>query len=489
MDKFWNFRLPVSRKLSYPLSFYNQNLSTTPPTTFKNPSNKIQPERKKIQTLSNFLIQSWRNYDPNEFEQKLFRHSQLISVINEFLNNNIDNNNQTLNNQRKYVALVMVRDIVNGTAQFSNSKPRQVVARSLKPILDQIIAILPSNLVALASNSNSTDSGNNSNNSLLSNECLEISLAVLTNLRSQIGVSWSNKLVSIVMEKVSAHKKAFELSMNGSDCRDSILGKFILILEICLTCRNSEYIKQFDVIEVLNFVVFAVWGNLMKNAATSENGPGLKCLLIKFLTNVVSQRWKSFYMDSVGKWQSACSVKDPKADIQEQIKNNNEMDGNNNATNPKMLHENLMEKILEIYGSIIFETNQNSDIESYLMVINSLKELNEKRNLFSKDVFLKHSKEFISLLLKSWQSGYYDKIKDDIASILFMMVNSCLSTFLQDSIPDYLISSSGVVNDQYKKVLHDGLATEKNLVDMRVESTFRLRMDEFMQDVRFYQSL
>ena len=70
-----------------------------------------------------------------------------------------------------------------------------------------------------------------------------------------------------------------------------------------------------------------------------------------------------------------------------------------------------------------------------------------------------------------------------------------MQDFILSILPNYLISESGVKDDSHKKILHDSVMNEPSgnievtLRDMGLESTFKIRLESFMNDARFYVSL
>ena len=87
--------------------------------------------------------------------------------------------------------------------------------------------------------------------------------------------------------------------------------------------------------------------------------------------------------------------------------------------NETLENEELFKSILEIFASCIHDAAQEDDIDLFTSVIDTLSTLQNQRGLFEKQVFFTHLSDFINLLLKAWQSGVAERIKDDIASLIY----------------------------------------------------------------------
>lgn len=67
------------------------------------------------------------------------------------------------------------------------------------------------------------------------------------------------------------------------------------------------------------------------------------------------------------------------------------------------------------------------------------------------------------------------------------------------SLPDYLINESGIKEDTHKKLLHDEmiksndgsspLSDQSEIAKVLNESTFKFRIDQLINDSKFYLSL
>ena len=223
-----------------------------------------------------------------------------------------------------------------------------------------------------------------------------------------------------------------------------------------------------------------MWKQLAKYSNESDNGPGLKRMVVKFLTNVLCDRWRSFYPETVGKWK--------------EYNPTNTASGDSNNNYPEAVENGpVVTQILEIFATIIHESNLSQDNDSLNCVITSLALLQSKRGLFSKQIFHVHLKDFSWLLLKAWQSGNSDRLKDQLCDLLHEMSKNHMSEFVMSIVPNYLINESGVADDGHKKLLHDSITNngqlEVALKDLSIATTFKFRLDQFINDARFYTSL
>ena len=398
--------------LKNPLSHTNITLSV--------PSNKFLPERTRFIALSNLLIQPFRLNDTIATFEKERNHENFCRILFTELNRE-NANNEIETNIRKYISLVIVRDIINGVQCFTNSKPRNIVAKNIQPVLQQIITILPNDL-AKSTCAGSGGDASTSTGATLSKECMAISVSVLKHIRVQVGCVWCSKLVDTLMDVVTKSKNAFTLSLTGSEASQTILGKFIQILEICLTCRSQDFMKRFDTVEVLKFIVNSLWKQLTKYADTSDNGVGLKNMVVQFLTNVLCYRWRSFYPEMVGKWKEGGPGTNFNGNVNQQNQQNMISSEDSNNNQETLANGQLVTQILEIFATVIHDSSNSHDVESFSVVLNCLDLLQTKRNLFTKQIFQVHLKDFSILLMKAWQSGNNERVKESICNLLYRAV-------------------------------------------------------------------
>ena len=274
----------ISYNTNHSSSDFKQNMSTA------NQNNKFLPERVKIRAMNTLLIQPWKSQDNLSWHEKAELHGKFISVVLKPL---LDSSNNC--NEEKYICLVMCRDMIKSSSNFTNSKPRTIIAKSVEGVLNSVSNILPESLKQENMDIQQT---------MLNQECMAIAMTVLESIRIQVGVTWCSSFVDMMMETVTKSKVAFLQSMTGVDASLTVLGRFIVVLQTCLTCESSSFKKKFEAVPILQFVVGALWKQLCKYCDKNDNGSGIKGMLIKFLTNVLGYRWRTFFPELVGKWKT-----------------------------------------------------------------------------------------------------------------------------------------------------------------------------------------
>ena len=173
---------------------------------------------------------------------------------------------------------------------------------------------------------------------------------------------------------------------------------------------------------------------------------------------------------------------------------------NAQATAERIAHPELLAEILKIFGQCMTEAAATENLEIFTTVIESMSELQQKHKLFEKRIFKESISDFVWLMIKSWQTGVANRVQDELANLLFSMVNvkGMMGVFVESILPEYLNSHSGITEDGYKKVLHDMVLSEgagdnveisQTVFDLSIESTFKFRMTKFINDARFYTSL
>jgi len=475
----------ISYNTNHSSSDFQQNLSTT------GQNNKFLPERVKIRAMNTLLIQPWKSQDNLSWHEKAELHGKFISVVLKPL---LDNSNNS--NEEKYICLVMCRDMIKSSSNFTNSKPRTIIAKSVEGVLNSVSSILPESLKQENMDIQQT---------MLNQECMAIAMTVLESIRIQVGVTWCSSFVDMMMETVTKSKVAFIQSMTGADASLTVLGRFIVVLQTCLTCESSSFKKKFEAVPILQFVVGALWKQLCKYCDKNDNGSGIKGMLIKFLTNVLGYRWRTFFPELVGKWKTideATSNVGGDGDTNNNFRQQAAMAAANNnsqTTTERIAHPELLSEILAIFGQCMTEAAATENLEMFTTVIESMSELQLKHKLFEKRIFKESISDFVWLMIKSWQSGVANRVQDELANLLFSMVNvkGMMGVFVERILPEYLNSHSGVNEDGYKKVLHDmvlsedggSVAMSQTVFDLSIESTFKFRMTKFINDARFYTSL
>merc|ERR1712178_477056 len=105
----------------------------------------------------------------------------------------------------------------------------------------------------------------------------------------------------------------------------------------------------------------------------------------------------------------------------------------------------LLKEILSIFGTSLQHAAETENLELFQITIESLKTLQEKHKLFEKRIFKEILSDFCFLLIKSWQSGVANRVQDELASLLFAMVNvkGAMQVFVEEILPGYLNNLSG----------------------------------------------
>ena len=73
------------------------------------------------------------------------------------------------------------------------------------------------------------------------------------------------------------------------------------------------------------------------------------------------------------------------------------------------------------------------------------------------------------------------------------MVKSYMSDFVNSILPTYLTTHSGISNPEHSQILHYGLVNNNDPVqtakDLMIETTFKSKIAQLINDARFYTSL
>ena len=191
-----------------------------------NPTNRFLPERIRLRAMSTMIIKPWRVGDSIQWHEKSAVHAKYSKIILNALDEGTDH--------EKYIVLVLVKDMIQSTLPFTNSKPRVIIAKSIEPVLANILAILPNAL------------NQEAEKQLVAQECMAISVQVFQGLAVQVGVSWCAQFVDIMMNVITSSKTAFIESMKGSEPNQTVLAKFVNVLQMILTSESVSFKRRLD---------------------------------------------------------------------------------------------------------------------------------------------------------------------------------------------------------------------------------------------------
>ncbi|XP_044759917.1 exportin-6 [Coccinella septempunctata] len=246
----------------------------------------------------------------------------------------------------------------------------------------------------------------------VSQDILTLFVKVLGVLQAQIGLEGTKEALDIILK----------VALQNVDM--ACIEKLLEIMKLVVEVPGSAYRT------LLPSIVELCLQNLYQMVLNkSKENPEVYLALLKLLYSLLAHRWQYFHQSQVRAGFSPC------------------VEGGV-AGGPQKPHELIT--ILEIFGQALLQ----EDINISKFSIGALEDLDQKWNLYMKDIFREHLLvKFLNVLVGALLNKAYSLLSEDVQIAIFHMADCNHQIFFDTFLPEFVCSLEGLTAPQRQELV------------------------------------